>query len=53
MRRILVDAAECRRAAGNCRYLRKGTGLCLMLALPQRQYLSWIHEADFLSGKFD
>jgi hypothetical protein len=28
-------------------------GLCLMLALPQRQYLSWIHEEGFLSGKFD
>jgi hypothetical protein len=27
-------------------------GLCLMLALPQRQYLSWINEDGFLTGKF-
>ena len=27
-------------------------GLCLMLAWPQRQNLSWIHEEGFLTGKF-
>jgi hypothetical protein len=28
-------------------------GLCLMLAVPQREYLGWIQEGRFLTGKYD